>query len=225
MVGAAIVGGVASVGSAALGASSASKAAKAQSKAAQAANDTQLKMFYDTQENLAPYMDQGEQAGKQLNKLTGIDTTDPLASPLLKPITMDQATLEQTPGYKFNLEQGLKAVQNSASARGLGESGAALKGAANYATGLADSTYQNQFANAMANQENQFNRLMSMTTLGQNSAANLGAYGTQTANSMANTTVSAGNAAGASMIAGGNAWGNALTNMAGMYGMYAGRKA
>jgi hypothetical protein len=56
-----------------------------------------------------------------------------------------QAQLEATPGYQFTLQQGLESTQNSAAARGLGNSGAALKGAATYATGLANQTYQNQF--------------------------------------------------------------------------------
>jgi hypothetical protein len=60
-----------------------------------------------------------------------------------------QAQLEATPGYKFTLQQGLESVQNSAAARGLGSSGAALKGAATYTTGLANQTYQNQFQDQM----------------------------------------------------------------------------
>jgi hypothetical protein len=64
------------------------------------------------------------------------------------PAMMTQEQLEKTPGYQFTLAQGLKATQNAAAARGLGISGAALKGAADYATGLADKTYQNQFANS-----------------------------------------------------------------------------
>jgi len=64
------------------------------------------------------------------------------------PPPMTQAQLEATPGYQFNLSQGLKAAQSAAAAKGLGVSGAALKGASTYATGLADSTYQNQFNNA-----------------------------------------------------------------------------
>lgn len=54
--------------------------------------------------------------------------------------------LAQTPGYQFALEQGLRATANSATARGLGVSGAALKGASKFATGLADNTYMNQAA-------------------------------------------------------------------------------
>lgn len=62
------------------------------------------------------------------------------------PINMTQEQLEATPGYQFTKNQGLKAVQNSAAARGLGSSGMAQRGAAEYVTGLADSTWQNVYA-------------------------------------------------------------------------------
>ena len=65
-----------------------------------------------------------------------------------------QAGLEQTPGYQFTLSQGLKSTQNAAAARGLGVSGAALKGADTFATGLANQTYNQQYQNA-ANQYQQ----------------------------------------------------------------------
>lgn len=75
-----------------------------------------------------------------------VGTMPDVPSNVALPPRMTQAELEQTPGYQFTRQQGLQAVQNSAAARGLGVSGAALKGAATFATGLADSTYQQQFA-------------------------------------------------------------------------------
>lgn len=83
-------------------------------------------------------------------QLTGPSAPGQIAAPDA-PAQMTQAQLEATPGYQFNLSQGLAATQNSAAARGLGVSGAALKGAATFATGLADSTYQQQFNNQLAN--------------------------------------------------------------------------
>jgi hypothetical protein len=62
---------------------------------------------------------------------------------------ISEATLQATPGYQWNLQQGENAATNSAAARGLANSGAALKGASTYASGLADSTYQNQFNDAV----------------------------------------------------------------------------
>ena len=213
----------ATIGSAAIGAGAsifgASKAAKAQKKAAQQANQLQMAMFNRMQENQAPYMGIGKQASDLMsNKL--LDFT--------KPVIMDQAALEATPGYQFNLKQGLKSVQNSAAARGLGNSGAALKGAAQYATGLADSTYQNQFNNAVTNQTNAYNRLMGVIGMGQNAAAGVGNAGIQTGTNIGQNQIGVGNAKAGAIMAGANALGNfantvggyAMTNamMNGMYG-------
>ncbi|WP_029606253.1 hypothetical protein [Kozakia baliensis] len=90
---------------------------------------------------------------------------------------LTQSTLEQTPGYQWNLSQGEQAATNSAAARGLANSGAALKGASAYASGLADSTYQNQFndqlsANSAAqgNLTNTFNRQNALLGYGYQAA-------------------------------------------------------
>ena len=104
----------------------ASKAAEAQTNAANQAQQTALSMYNTTRGDLSPY--------RQIGNVAAGDLTNRLGE-LTAPIMMDQATLEKTPGYQFNLYQGEKAVQNSAAARGLGESGAALKGAATLATG------------------------------------------------------------------------------------------
>lgn len=207
---------VAVIGAGAVGAAataySANKAADAQTAAADKAANTQLSMYNTTRGDLAPFRDIGTTAGSQLtNRL----------SELTSPIVMDQKTLESTPGYQFNLTQGLKSVQNSAAARGLGSSGAALKGASTYATGLADSTYQNQFANAQANQTNAYNRLYQLTSLGENAAAQTGSAGVAAANGAANAQIGAGNAQAAASNATGSAVNNFANNVGG-YAMYKG---
>lgn len=108
-----------------------------------------------------------------------------------------QASLESLPGYQFARTQGLKATQNAAAARGLGVSGAALKGAAKFATGLADQTYGEQV-----------NRLQNVATMGQNAAAQTGSLATQNASTMSNNITGIGNAQAASSIAAGNAASN-----------------
>lgn len=52
--------------------------------------------------------------------------------------------LAQTPGYQFVLDQGTRALNNSAAARGGLMSGRAVKEGIKFATGLADNTYMNQ---------------------------------------------------------------------------------
>lgn len=130
---------------------------------------------------LQPYNQAGYGAINQLSALTS-------GNP--------QAALEQLPGYQFTLSQGLKSVQNSAAARGLGVSGAAQKGAASYATGLADQTFGNQF-----------NRLMSLASLGENAAAGVG-----------NNYVGAGNAQAAAANAQGGAISGAANQVGGLFG-------
>src|SRR5882762_705573 len=178
IVGSAVIGGIGS-------AYAANQAAGAQTAAAQTAANTQLSMYNTTRSDLAPYRDIGNQAAGQLSTRL---------SDLTSPIVMDQASLEKTPGYQFNLTQGQRAVTNSAAARGLGTSGAALKGAATFATGLADSTYQNQFNNANTNQTNAYNRLKGLIDTGESAAAGQGVIGANTGNSIGSNIIGAGNA-------------------------------
>ena len=196
IIGSAVVGAGASVAGSMAQSSATKKASKAQQDAQKYAADIQKEMYDTTRNDLLPYNTAGQSATNMLsNRLPE----------LTAPIRMDQSTLEQTPGYQFNLSQGLKSVQNSAAARGLGTSGAALKGAASYATGLADSTYQNQFNNAITNQTNAYNRLMGAATLGESAAAQTGAYGTQTGANIGNGAITTAGHVGNNMIQGGNA--------------------
>lgn len=131
------------------------------------------------------------------------------------PVTPNLATISQTPGYQFNLYQGLKSTQNAAAARGLGVSGAALKGAASYATGLADSTYQNQFNNLVTNQTNLWNRLFAPVQIGANAASGLATTATQTGSNIGSNMIGAGNAAAAGQIGQANAISGGLTGATG----------
>jgi len=190
---------------------SANKAADAQTSAANTATAAAQQAFNTTNTNLAPYRDIGNTAATSLtSKLSDLTT----------PITMDQKTLEATPGYQFNLTQGQRGVTNSAAARGLGTSGAALKGAATFATGLADSTYQNQFNNANTNQTNAFNRLSSLVNTGENAAAGTGAAASTAAGQVGAAAGYAGNAQAAAA----NTTGSAISNAAGNIGGYAAYK-
>lgn len=173
--------------------------ASAQENAAQTASNTQLSMFNQAKQLLSPYVATGNAANTALTSaLPGLSA----------PISMTEADLQKTPGYQFNLNQGLKSVQNSNAARGLGVSGAALKGAASYATGLADSTYQNQFNNAITNKNLTYNMLAGQQGLGENAAAGVGNAGISTGNQVAQNTIGAGNAAAAADVATGNAVGS-----------------
>lgn len=135
----------------------------------------------------------------------------------------------QTPGYQFTLDNGLRAVQNSASARGLGTSGAAMRGAADYASGLANSTYNDVYSRALntfntnyGSAANRVNRLWNLVGSGQNAAATNGSLGAQTANSIGDTLMSGANAAAAGRVGSANALAGGLNGLgqnALLYGM------
>jgi hypothetical protein len=160
-------------------------AADAQVEAAGIASATQLKMFEETKKLLAPFIGMGTE---------GIDAFSSALPGLTKPINISQQWLEKTPGYQFTLDQGLKSTQNSYAAKGLGASGAAMKGAAEYATGLASNTYQQQFQNEMSQRSQIYNMLMGPVTLGANAASGQASQGMQLGQNLSNIQLGVGNA-------------------------------
>ena len=203
VAGGAIVGGVAS---SAIGGSAAKSAAGTQADAANNAAQLQWQQFQQLQQNQQPYMQLGQNSigglQSQLGKLGGMNFS----------FNPTEAQLEQTPGYQFTLQQGLKGVDNAASAKGLNLSGAQMKGIGQYTTGLADQTYQQQYQNALQNfmtnygaSSDQYNRLSGLVGLGQNAAAGVGNAGLQTANSAGNFLTSGANAQAAGTIGAANA--------------------
>jgi hypothetical protein len=202
------------------------------SGAAKDASNLQLDMYRQTRGDLSGYNMTGQNALGSALALAqsgpnggGPDYLSQAAG--MVPGRMTQAELEQTPGYQFDLSQGLKATQAAAAARGLGVSGASLKGAATYATGLANKTYLDQFGvsqkrfedvlnlnqGQQGNLTNQFNRLGTIATLGENAAAQTGTQGTAGANSAGGFL----NQSGQAQAAGTTGVQNALTGGANSY--------
>src|SRR4051794_35755107 len=83
-----------------------SQAAGAANKAA----DLQQARYEQTRSDLLPYNTGGQQDFQVANRL------------LTGPPSQIEASLQGLPGYQFDRTQGLKAVQSSAAARGLGVS-------------------------------------------------------------------------------------------------------
>lgn len=235
MVAAAIIGGSAlSAGASLLGSSQASSAASD-------ASNLQKEMYLQTRSDLSPYNVAGQSAlTNALSLAQGSPTgggpdyvTAAYQNLPSRAGAMTQAELEKTPGYQFTLEQGLKKTQSANAARGLGVSGAALKGAATYATGLADSTYANRFNEAQqsftdyinlntaqqGNLTNQFNRLNALTTTGENAAAATGVQGTSLANAAGNYLSQSGQYSAAGTTGAASAVNQGIQNYLG-YDMY-----
>lgn len=207
IAGGAVVGGIGSM-------VAGNEAAGAQRDAANTAADVQRQALAQMQQNQQPYMGAGQDALAQYQALLASGQLSPQFS-----FNPTMAQLEQTPGYQFAMQQGLKGVQNSAAAKGLGYSGAQIKGAENFGTGLASQTYQQQYQNALQNfntnyqvNQNAANRLSGLVSLGQNAAAGVGNAGIQVAGNVGNALIGAGNAQAAGYTNMGNALNNGIGN-------------
>jgi hypothetical protein len=88
------------------------------------------------------------------------------------------ANFQSSPGYQFQLDQGLRAVDAGAAASGMLRSGATLKAEQTFGQGLANTDFGQYFS-----------RLNALSTLGANAAAG----GAQTAGTAAQLDQSAGN--------------------------------
>ena len=228
--GAAVGGGISAIGGlagSAISSGASSSAAKTQAAAAQAAVAEVAAQQQVTNSNLQGFVGLGQQAENTLANMTGVSSAGaaayggPSGSPLLAPYQAwnpTEAGLEATPGYQFTLGQGLESTQNSFAAQGLASSGAALKGAASYATGLADSTYNQQYQNYLAGkssylQQNQqtINDLSGIAGLGENASVQAGSLGQASTAQQANLQTSGAAASAAGTVGSANAVSSGLT--------------
>lgn len=212
VVGSAVVGGVAS-----------NMAAGKQADAANNAADMSQESSAQMRSDLSPYVGLGNQAINPLWAAMGYQT-DASGNQVVNPnaginqkFNFDPNNLQNTPGYQFALNQGLKGTNNALASQGLGLSGAQAKGLSSFATGLADQTYGNQFNRALSTfntnyqvDANRINNLQGLVNTGQNSAAqtgqaamaganNAGNYLTQGANAQASGIMGASNAVNSGM--------------------------
>ncbi len=163
------------------------------------------------QSTLNPFIQSGQQDLNLYNYGIGASATAPagantngLASgALTAPFTA--ASLAATPGYQFTLGQGLKSTQNSFAAQGLGSSGAALKGAASYSTGLAQNTYNQQFQNYLAQNQQIGNLLLGGAQVGTGAANTLGSVYGSAGNAALGGSVQTGQGVASSLAGIGNA--------------------
>lgn len=125
-----LIPAAAGIGSALIGANAASKAADAQAESNGASIALQERMYNQNREDLAPY------------RAAGVSALNTLAGQVNQPFT-------ETPGYQFAFDEGRRAVDASASARGMLDSGARLRELTRYGTGMAEQGY-GQYTNRLA---------------------------------------------------------------------------
>jgi hypothetical protein len=174
----------------------AKKGANAQKGASGAAIAEQQRQFDLTRQDQLPWLNAGTDALSQLQRLNA----------------GDMSAFNQSPDYKFALEQGTQTLDRSAAAHGGLFSGGQQADLMKFGQGLATQNYGNYY-----------NRLASLAGLGQTTASNLGQLGANMASNIGNAYMNAGNARASSYqqqgnnyaglaAAGGNAFGNWYQN-------------
>jgi len=181
------------IGSAALGYSASKSAAKTQAAAADQASDLQQQQFERQVELQEPWRQAGITA---LNKLT------PLATEYT-PFGMDQ--FQQDPGYTFRMQEGMKALDRSAAARGGLLSGSTLKGAQRYGQDLASQEYMNAFNRYQAERNARLNPLQSLAGVGQTATNQIGQAGQTMASNVGQALGAAAQARASGYVGGANA--------------------
>lgn len=211
---------VGTIGGALINSNAAGKASNAQQNAANSANATQLQMYNQTREDNMPALGARNDALSRLEELLGVggDKTAAGYGSASGPLQVGDVT--QDPGYQFGLQQGQTALNNALAARGMRDSGAALKAAARYGTDYATTKYDDAFNRAQTNRQLTLNPLQSLAGLGQTGASTIAQAGANSANNIASNQIGVGNAQAANSIAQGNIWGNTANQLAGWYQNY-----
>ena len=181
------------VGSSLIGSSASKKAASTQADAANRAADLQMQQFERQVELQEPWRQAGITA---LNKLT------PLATEYT-PFGMQQ--FQQDPGYAFRMQEGMKALERSAAARGGLLSGGMLKDAQRYGQDLASQEYMNAFNRYQAERNARLNPLQSLAGVGQTATNQLGQAGQTMASNVGQALGAAAQARASGYIGGANA--------------------
>jgi hypothetical protein len=200
----------AAVGGALISSYGAQSAAGTQADAANNSTALQAKIYEDTTKRNEPFVSGGTNAlGALLERLgIGGNASSAQYGNLLK--TVNPQDVQNDPGYQWAQQQGQQGIDRSLAARGMTNSGRALKAASQFNTGNATKFFNDAFnRNQSANQQ-QFNMLAQPVQWGQASVNNTAASGAAFGQAAGQNIVGAGDAQAANSIAQGNIWGNAL---------------
>lgn len=158
------------------GADAADSAVRSQTAAANSAMGTVKSAYDDTKTQLQPWQQTGVSA---LGQLAGNNFME---------------GFQGSPGMQFQLDQAQQATNANMAARGLGNSGAALKALQDRAQGIANQNYQQEYSN-------QFNRLNTLAGYGSNAAGNMANAATGYGANIAGIQTGLGNAQAAASMA------------------------
>lgn len=171
------------------------RGANAQERASQQATEEQRRQFDLTRQDMAPWLQAGTDALSQQQAF----------------LSGDWSGFQNSPDYKWALDQGFKGLDRGAAAGGNLYSGGMDADRMALGQGMAT-----QYAN------NYWNRLAGLSQTGQVTANQLGGYGQNMANQVGGNLMNAANARASSYANSANAWANYGNQLAGLAGQFGG---
>jgi hypothetical protein len=186
IAGSAIVGGIAST-----------QAARTQARAADRATEAQERMFNRQVQLQEPFRQVGVNALPEL-----------VEASRYTPFGMEQ--FQQDPGYAFRMKEGLRALENTAAARGGLLSGNQMRGVTRFGQELGSQEFTNAFNRYQAERAARLNPLQSLAGMGQTTAANVAGQAGQFGQNIGANIIGAANARASGYMGTANALSNAL---------------
>lgn len=201
IAGAAVIGGATSL-------IEGGKAAKAEKNSAAAQIAEQRREYDQNRDDLAVGREVGNGALGKLATLYGVPTAGSATGAAASGVTgyNGDAGYSASPGFQFQLDQGIKAAQRTAAARGTFNSGGFTKAITRYATGAAASDFDNYTS-----------RLAQLAGVGQSATNATVQAGQNSTNQISQAQQNAGNAQASSYANTGSAINGTVNNLAASY--------
>jgi hypothetical protein len=114
-----------------------------------------------------------------------------------------------SPDYQFRRNEGNRGIEGSFAARGMGQSGNALRALTEFNSNLASGEFGNYF-----------NRLAGIAGIGQTATDSTAAYGANSASERGRNALIAGNARASGIQGQADAWGQTAEGLSSLYGYY-----
>jgi hypothetical protein len=204
-IGSAVIGSMSSSSAANTQAAASGDAAAAQLQGTRESIAAQEKAFERQVELQKPFREAGLKGQNELLDLLGLSDNTKAAGygSLSQPFTGQD--MYKDPGYAFRLNEGVKALDRSAAARGGLLGGNQLRGVTQFGQDYGSQEYQNAFNRYQAERTARLNPLQSLAGQAQSSANTLGNAAGDLGSGSAAALMAGGNAAANGLIGAGNA--------------------
>lgn len=219
-----LLGAGGSIFSGIMGSNAAQKAAQQMVAAANQASAFEQQMYGQTVARDQPFITAGQNALTQLQGLlglspTGVGTTP--TSPILSMLGIgpggatgggiNPATFQGSPGYQYQLQQGLNAVTNAAAPAG-GIGGNALRALQQTGQGLANQNWSQYLGSANTAWNNLLSNIQNIVGGGESMAGTLGNVATTVGGQVGGNLIGAGNALAAGTMGSASALTGGINN-------------